>query len=145
MRKLPTHNYTRTNLTIGPNTSRTLPTRPCTRQPPTPATPTRLFTRHTPPASLPNRYCKSYIPPPTPPRRDYKESYIYSVNTEEPTTLIGDRTCRVYAKIPEQSAIRADSHIRGPPGQVTYQETRSTQTTDPWLCTFQRSVADMKL
>jgi hypothetical protein len=144
MRKLPTRNYTRTNPSFGPN-NRTIPVIRPTRQPPTTATPTRPFTRHTPPASLPNRYCHSYRPPPTPPRRDYKESYTYSVNTEEPTTLIGDRTRRVYAKIPEQSAIRADSHLRGPPGQVTWQETRSTQTTDPWLCTFQRSFANMKL
>jgi hypothetical protein len=117
MRKLPERNYTRTNPT------------------------TRLYTRTTPPERLFTRQ----TPPPTPPRRDYRESYIYSVNTEEPTTLIGDHSCRVYAKIPEHSAIRADSHIRGVPGQVTYQETRSTQTTDPWLSSFQRSFANMKL
>ena len=145
MRKLPTRNYTRTNPTIGPN-NRTIPLARATRQPPTPTIPNRPYTRHTPPpAALANRYCHSYRPPPTPPRRDYKESYIYSVNTEEPTTLIGDHTRRVYAKIPEQSAIRADSHLRGPAGQVTYQETRSTQTTDPWLCTFQRSFQNMTL
>ena len=107
---------------------------------------------------LPTRHytqCR-FTPRPTPPPRNqsrpsqqpsqkYRETYIFSVNTQEPTTLIGDNTRRVYAKIPEYSTIRADSHIRGPPGQVTYQESTATQTANPWLSSFQRSFANLNL
>jgi hypothetical protein len=53
------------------------------------------------------------IPQPEASDKKYKRSFIFSVNTEEPTTLIGDITQRKYAHFPEHSSIRADSHIRG--------------------------------
>ena len=167
MRRLQTRQHTRITsparrFTRLPSTP-TTPTRPFTRQPLNSSTPTRPFLRHTPPASLPDRYCTSYRPPPTPPRRPssmkqptsaghcklhnqhYLESYIFKVNTEEPTTLKGDHSGRTYAKIPEGSLIRADSHYRGTPGQITHQATTCTQTEDPWLSSFQRSFQNLKL
>jgi hypothetical protein len=159
MRRLPTRNYTRIYTTPPATATRIYNTPPATptriyNTPPTPprrifnrphTSPTRPSLRHTPPPALPNRYCKSYVPAPAPTKQQYRESYIYSVNTEEPTTLIGDKTRRVYAKIPEYSAVKADSHIRGKPGQIIYQTSIHTQTEDPWLSSFQRSFQDMKL
>jgi hypothetical protein len=82
---------------------------------------------------------------PTEAQDKYRKSFTFSVNTEEPTTLVGDITQRKYAHFPEHSSVRADSHIRGKLGEVTYQASSSTQTTNPWLSTFERDFSQMKL
>jgi hypothetical protein len=85
------------------------------------------------------------LPRPVATEENYRKSFTFSVNTEEPTTLVGDITQRKYAHFPEHTSIRADSHIRGNLGEVTYQSSNSTQTANPWLSTFERDFSQMKL
>jgi hypothetical protein len=75
----------------------------------------------------------------------YRKTYKFVLTTGEPTTLTGDITHAVYAKIPEETTVSADSNRRGKRGERTYQVDKTTQTTRPWLSTFENSFEEMSM
>jgi hypothetical protein len=75
----------------------------------------------------------------------YRKSYTFSIVTDEPVTLQGETTGKTYAIVPEGATIKADSHIRGKPGEQTYQSRKQTQTVNLWLSTFVGEFEDLKL
>jgi hypothetical protein len=69
---------------------------------------------------------------------EYRKTYKFVITTDEPTTLLGESTRRVHAKIPEGTTITADSQQNRGRGERTYQTDKATQTLHPWLSTFER-------
>jgi hypothetical protein len=75
----------------------------------------------------------------------YRKTYKFIITTDEPTNLVGDATLKTHARIPEGTTITADSHQRGRRGERTYQTDKATQTTNPWLSTFERNFGNLSM
>jgi hypothetical protein len=84
---------------------------------------------------------------PQPPQtyETYRKTYKFILTTDEPTTLTGDHTHKIYAIIPEGTKVTADSHQRGPSGETIYQTNKATQTSYPYLSSFEGRFKDMSL